>query len=189
MTELEKQIQKSVKLREKISKIITDNYHVEKDFADLVALDTINQAIGNDKIKEYNKAKRVQAFWDKAGDWISWAVVGLVGATLAFCVLYGIYWVGSGFHNWVTAPEAPRKHTALAESSRFKENSFIEKDLKEDGLQDENNMCLAMYSHGFGIEQYSNKEHCIHKNKVESLNILFDIVMVASGSSQCFKKA
>lgn len=171
LTLLEKEIEKSVKTRERISKILADNFLLEEDLAALIAEDAVNQAIGTDKIHVYTKLKRRQRVKSALLSSVKAtgkAVAYLIPLSIGFLVLF---YIVTGMYACATAPDYPRTYTPLPESAKFVDTA--RNDWKGDkvyGLNNDNNLCVAYYGiQGNGGERGSAKT-CIHRNKVQGLN-------------------
>jgi hypothetical protein len=186
MSLLEKEIEKSVKVRERIAKIIVDNYPIERDFADVIALDTVNQAIGTDRLEEYNAEKQRLArikqaqleneqFWARVKTFFRGLGIGVGGLIPLSLVLWFLFWAVTGMYACATAPEQPYTHKAIPEQARFVDEARSTWTGNQVyGLHNDNNLCLTDFSPQKVNQPVGSGIYCIHKSKAESLNKAMD---------------
>lgn len=184
-TNLEQLIEKSTKTRESISHILTKNFPVEKDFADFLAMDIVNQAIGVDALERYNEAKlkdkkrkedeeaerirkrdRADRIWKlkyyakNTGKYVLPSVVGLCLAV----------WAVTGVYSCATASPYPRTYLPLPEQVRFEDVAKGYKDKSVVGLSDDSNLCIQNYNYSRGTQPIRQAPACVHPNRLVSLN-------------------
>jgi hypothetical protein len=197
MTLLEKEIEKSVKVRGQIADILAQNYPIEKEYADIIALDAANQAVGEDKITKYYKDKEakefkarylqarrelIQSIKDKAWYTVSKIIPSTIGASLLVLIVFSI---GSCLFSVATAPTYPRTYKPLPETIRFenaRSTSYRNEELSkkvplvmENELNDYNHLCIKSDK---GISKNHDYDAlvpiCVNPNKVGSLNAALD---------------
>lgn len=178
-TKLDELVDKSVKVRDSLSRTLVKNFPIEKDYADFLAMDVVNQAIGVDALERYNREKELEKE-RKEREARSQARKAMVGSVLgvifggvlpAMLVIVIIGWAVMGIHSCATKSPYPRLYKPIPEHARFvdTERSSWKGD-QVYGLSDANNLCVT----GFGTDGRGGlkgaSETCIHRNKVESLN-------------------
>lgn len=199
-TLLEKEIKKSVKVRESITKILLDNYPIEKDFAAIIALDTTNAAIGTDRLEKYNAEKALATKQaedsykklrrkEKIKDATIIAISRVIPMGIGICLfLYIVFSIGSCVYGVATAPVYPRTYKPVPETVRFesvRSTTFTDeyKGLNEkmplvdaNELSTLNHLCMHdnIGSYREGAFILDKAPSCINVKKAESLNAALD---------------
>lgn len=184
---LEQLVEKSTKVRETISRALVRNFPVEQDFADFLAMDIVNQAIGVDALERYNQSKllekkkreeeelerqrlrRREERIDTFKSILGWTFKGVLPSILGLCLLA---WGVTAMYSSATKSPYPRTYKAIPEHARFADTDRSSwRGDQVYGLSDQTNLCLVNYgtTDGRGGGEGSATT-CIHRNKLQSLN-------------------
>lgn len=173
---LEQLVEKSTKVRESLSRTLMKNFPIERDFADFLAMDVVNQAIGVDTLERYNESKRLEKVKQQQElkekqlrNVLGITFKGVIPSIIVLCLAV---WAVMGIHSCATALPYPRTYDPIPEQARFVDTDRSSwRGDQVHGLSDANNLCLAKHNttNGKGGGEGSSKT-CIHRNKAESLN-------------------
>ena len=187
---LEQLIEKSTKARESVARTLLKNFPIEEDFANFLAMDVVNQAIGVDALERYNESKRLEAQrkeekelerrrqikrQGRLATLRSVLGVTLKGVVPSVLALLLVVWAISGMYSCATKSPYPRTYTPFTETVRFadeKRTGFQDKSV--DGLDDDSLLCIRGFAYYIQGNVNDQTAGCIHRNKLSALNNALD---------------